>query len=617
MNQVTQTSGIRKKLFLGFGAMLLILVLSIGGVLLKVSTTSVLARQTINVDLPTYVAYQNMDVFIYDSLAVMNEYLLTKDQNLKHDLDQVWFNLEKYESQLDQYSRYWDAGFLSGWQNVKSMLSELKTLQYKALDVAGSNNPADVKKLSTDISSLLDKMLLILDGPKDAAGDRNGGMFDVNANNLEKGAQHIISDVSFIVFLEVFLLIAGIILVVCITLITTSMIVTPLRKAIDIARRIAGGERNIDIAVNSSDETGQLLDALSAMQTAIRKNEKKIKDSEDHARELFNRIAETAGIYSSHSSKVAAGDLTQRLQISEGDEMSGLGKDLNAMTESLSSITRQITNACHNMVSTLTEVKSAVDTQSAGASEQASSINQITASLEEIEKSSSQTIEKAKMLGEIAERTRVSGEIGLEAVEESVNGMKSVREKVQMIAQTILELSNQTQQVGEITAAVNALSQQSKMLALNASIEAAKAGEAGKGFAVVASEVKSLAEQSEKSTAQVQKILEDIRHATERAVMATEEGTKGVDHGTGLVEQTGEVVRNLSEVIHEATIASQQIEAAIRQEAIGIEQITAGMNEINQVTSASVAGVKQTTEAINNLSGIANTLKKQIDAYKI
>ncbi len=318
-----------------------------------------------------------------------------------------------------------------------------------------------------------------------------------------------------------------------------------------------------------------------------------------------------------HSARIASGDLRQHINIEMNDEIGQLGNDLNIMTDSLSNVTKLITQACHNMVSTLDQVKQAVDMQATGATEQASSINQITASLEEIEKSSSQTMEKAKDLGEIAEQTREKGQLGLEAVDQSILGMKSVREKVQLIAQTILDLSKQTQQVGEITAVVNALAQQSKMLALNASIEAAKAGESGKGFAVVAVEVRNLAEQSEQSTIQVQKILEDIKRATEKAVMVTEEGTKGVDHGTSLVEQTGEIVRSLSDVINDATIASQQIEAAVRQEGIGIEQITAGMNEINQVTSSFVSSVKQTTEAINNLSQIAKKLKEHVETYKI
>lgn len=329
------------------------------------------------------------------------------------------------------------------------------------------------------------------------------------------------------------------------------------------------------------------------------------------------RILRHVNIFRDFSSKVASGDLTQRVIIQTSDEIGQLGIDLNTMTESLAGITKQITQACHNMVATLDEVRHTVDVQSSGASEQASSINQITASLDEIEKSSAQTLDKAKSLGEAAVRTTERGQQGMESIEQSIHGMRTVRDKVQIIAQTILDLSNQTQQVGEITAVVNTLAQQSKMLALNASIEAAKAGEAGKGFAVVAAEVKNLAEQSEQSTAQVQKILEDIRHATEKAVMATEEGTKGVDHGTGLVEQTGEIFRNLSDVIHETTLASQQIEAAVRQESVGIEQITSGMNEINQVTASFVDSVKQTTEAIANLSEIAKNLKEHIDVYKL
>lgn len=290
---------------------------------------------------------------------------------------------------------------------------------------------------------------------------------------------------------------------------------------------------------------------------------------------------------------------------------------LQNMINSVVTITSQITDACNNMVVTIEEVKRAVEAQSAGASEQSASINQITSSLEEIEKSSVQTIDKAKMLGDVAERTHERGQVGLQSVEQSVSGMKDVRSKVQLIARTILDLSNQTKQVGEITAVVNTLAQQSKMLALNAAIEAAKAGEAGKGFAVVAAEVKNLAEQSEQSTTQVQKILEDIKAATERAVVATEEGTKRVDEGSYQVEQTGETVRGLNEVIHEANIASQQIEAAIRQEGIGIEQIAAGMNEINQVTGSFVDSVRQTTDAMAHLAVIAKTLKEQVDIYKL
>lgn len=317
-----------------------------------------------------------------------------------------------------------------------------------------------------------------------------------------------------------------------------------------------------------------------------------------------------------YTSKVASGDLTDRLHVTSQDEMGLLAHDLNQMTDSLVLIVKEIIEANNGMLATIEEARNVAATQSSSAIEHASSVNEITVSIKEIKKISTQTLEKAKTLASIAEKTREQGLQGLDAVDQSVQSMKNVREKVQTIAQTILELSNKTQQIGEITSVVNHLARQSKMLALNASIEAAKAGEAGKGFAVVATEVKNLAEQSEESTTQVQKILEDIRNATEKAVMVTEEGTKEVDAGTKLTEQAGEIMGNLTEVIHETTLASKQIEASVNQESTGIEQITAGMNEMNQVTSVFVKSAQQTTQSIEHLTQITNSLKKQINAFK-
>ena len=331
------------------------------------------------------------------------------------------------------------------------------------------------------------------------------------------------------------------------------------------------------------------------------------------ARKIVNPIRS----FSKLSSKIAAGDLTQRIRIDYTDEMGILGRDLNTMTEALAKITGNITESSQSMISILAEVKHASDMQFTGISEQASSINEITASLEEIDKSATQTMEKAKALGRSSEETSKKGRMGLEAVQQSIAGMKTIHDKVQTIAKTILELSNQTQQIGEITAVVNTLALQSKMLALNAAIEAAKAGDAGRGFAVVAAEVKNLAEQSEQSTIQVQKILEDIRHGTEKAVIVTEEGAKGVAEGTGVVEQMGSIMQSLTEAINETMLASQQIEVAVRQESLGIEQITVGMNEINQVTSSFVKAVNQTNLLINDLGDIAQRIKDNVDVYKV
>lgn len=611
--------GIRGRLLMGFFAITIILLCAVAATLVVITSSEKTADQVIHFDLPTYDNLLDLGGQIYLTQSAVRGFYITQDENFKSEFARSWANINRVVEEINVLQKdNTNIGSLPNWKIITVLLNELKEKQDRliAMSNTANKNVSTVQPFSDSVI-IENKIMAILDGVVNVNGVRTGGLFDLEKQKVKIGTENIIFDFHAIRWIEISLMIIIVISSLVISWVTAKVILTPINNAIEIARKIASGKRDSIISIKSNDETGKLLSALKVMQDAIKSNEVKIRESEEKTRNLLNNILNTANIFSTHSSRVASGDLTQFLEVKKEDVMTQLGDDLNKMTGSLSSITKQITDACHNMVVTMDEVKRSVDVQSSGASEQASSINQITASIEEIEKSSAQTMEKVKNLGESAERTREKGQQGLAAVEQSIDGMKIVRDKVQVIAQTILGLSEQTQQVGEITTVVNTLAQQLKMLALNASIEAAKAGEAGKGFAVVAAEVKNLAEQSEQSTVQVQKILEDIRHAAERAVIVTEEGTKGVDHGTSLVEQTGDIVRDLSTVIHETSIASQQIEASVRQESIGIEQITAGMNEINQVTSSFVESTKQTTEAITSLAGVAKNLKERVDFYKI
>ncbi len=287
------------------------------------------------------------------------------------------------------------------------------------------------------------------------------------------------------------------------------------------------------------------------------------------------------------------------------------------MTDRLSSMTKKITQASSDIVTMVGTVLTSANKQAKEISSQASAINQISASLEEIDNSSKKTMAKAQVLREVAQNTYEQGKLGAHSVEQSILGIRASEEKMKLIAQTILDLSNHMKQIGEITVVVNTLAQQSKMLALNASIEASKAGESGKGFAAVATEVRNLAEQSEQSTVQVQKILEDIRRSTEKAVIVTEEGANTLDSGIKLIEKAGDVIHALSKMINEASISSQHIEVSIRQEAVGIEQIVESMNEINRVTATFSTGIEEMMTFIHHLDDIVKHLKEDISLYKV
>jgi methyl-accepting chemotaxis protein len=408
----------------------------------------------------------------------------------------------------------------------------------------------------------------------------------------------------------VFTIVAGLALV--------RSIVTPLTSLGTIARKIGDGDISVEVTGHDrQDEIGALALAFRQMVEALRaQTEEMSRTSEEIARQS-DELQAMLGRALAFVETVSNGDLTGSVTLEGGEDLVRLGNALNEMNADLVRITKETTSASNATSSSTSELKAAVSSLSSGASQQAASVNETTTTLEEIKATSAQTLSKAQQFGDVAERTRREGEQGVEAVEEAIRGIESIRERMDSIAQTILALSEQTQQIGDITTVVSNIAQQSKMLALNASIEAAKAGEAGQGFSVVAAEVRDLAEQSQQSSAQVQQILQDIRHATDRAVMATEEGAKGVDTGVDLVSRSSEAIKQLSDAIREASLASQQIVAAVRQEAAGIDQVSTAMNEINKITAQFVTSTKQSEQATNDLIGIVTGLQKSVSAYKL
>ena len=254
------------------------------------------------------------------------------------------------------------------------------------------------------------------------------------------------------------------------------------------------------------------------------------------------------------------------------------------------------------------QVQKAINDQAASSSEQAASVAQTSTSLEEIRETSGHARDRAEALSNAAKRTLSEGEIGTAEMTESVAAVESIRDKVGVIAKNMITLSEQNRKVGEITASVNNLAQQSKMLAVNASIEAAKAGEAGKGFAVVAEEMGNLAEQSEEATQQVRGVLDEIQSATEKAVLATEEGTKQVDVGVTLIQSASTRINNLNQVIGDTATETARIVGSVKQQSGGIEQVSLAMGEISKVTSQFASTSRQIQEAMERLTGEVDEL---------
>jgi methyl-accepting chemotaxis protein len=195
--------------------------------------------------------------------------------------------------------------------------------------------------------------------------------------------------------------------------------------------------------------------------------------------------------------------------------------------------------------------------------------------------------------------------------------MKRIREQMGAIAASMLELNRQTQAIGEIIATVEALSQQSNLLAVNAAIEAAKAGESGRGFGVVASEIRHLAGQSREGTTQVREILGEIQKASTAAVLATEQGAKVVELGTRQSAEAGESIHQLFDSIARAAEAATQIAVSSQQQVLGMDQVAIAMQSVKHATAQNVDGARELEAAARRLSDLGERLTRLVDQFKV
>jgi methyl-accepting chemotaxis protein len=318
------------------------------------------------------------------------------------------------------------------------------------------------------------------------------------------------------------------------------------------------------------------------------------------------------------ANRIASGDLTVDLSADKRrDEVGLLIQSLSKMVDALREQIREILDGVNVLASSASEISTTVTQLASSAQETAVSVSEATTTMEELRQTARVSTEKANYVSESSQKAVKISDEGRKSTEETIGGMKLIKEQMESIAESIIRLSEQSQAIGDIITSVNDIADQSNLLSVNASIEATKAGEQGKGFTVVAQEVKTLAEQSKQATAQVRTILNDIQKATSGAVMSTEQGSKAVDSGVSQSNRTGESILALSNSVREAAQAAMQIAASSQQQMAGIDQVASAMESIKQATTQNVEGSKQLETLATNLNGLGQKLKQMTERYKV
>jgi X-X-X-Leu-X-X-Gly heptad repeat protein len=287
--------------------------------------------------------------------------------------------------------------------------------------------------------------------------------------------------------------------------------------------------------------------------------------------------------------RVAAGDLTSRVEVTGRDEAAELLGALRAMNEGLGGMVSQIRTGAESIAVGAGQVASGNQQLSSRTEEHASSLEETASTLEEFTTTVRQNAEHAREASALAGTASATAERGGEVVSRVVSTMQ--------------EVTDSSRRISDIIGVIDGISFQTNILALNAAVEAARAGEQGRGFAVVASEVRSLAQRSAASA-------KEIRGLIESSVSRVEAGARLVDQAGKTMDELVASVRKVAEIMNE-------IAAASHQQSSGIEQINRAITQMDTVVQMNASLVEEATAAATSMAGQANGLAQAVAQFRV
>ena len=291
--------------------------------------------------------------------------------------------------------------------------------------------------------------------------------------------------------------------------------------------------------------------------------------------------------------------------------------NIGGKTETISAVSSEVFLASEQMDEESTDLSSKANTVAAAAEEMNSSMHTVAAASEEASTNISMVADAAgQMQSNITSVTKNCDKARIIS--------NDAKQKVAVASEKVGYLGDAAKEIGNVTEAITDIAEQTNLLALNATIEAARAGEAGKGFAVVASEIKNLASQTAQATKSIREKIESIQNSTNETVTEVEKISQ-------VITDVDEIVREITTSVDEQSKTATEVATNIEQASLGISEVNENVSQISQVSSqiandiSQVDGVaSEMSDRVNNmtkgakdLDTLSTTLRKMISIFRV
>ena len=375
-----------------------------------------------------------------------------------------------------------------------------------------------------------------------------------NAEAHEKAGEMLIAAISLVA------------LIVCSLLaffMVRAMITKPLAEVVGGLKALTEGDTSVEVRVRSNDEVGQVARALEVFRA------KTIE-----ANELAAEVEKEKAARERRQQKVE--DLTKEFDLASGQRL-----------EAVASCSTELDGTARSMSGIAENSKSQVATAAAATEEASSNVQTVAAAAEELSKS----------IDEIARQVEQATSVAREAVDQA-----------QHTNTTVGELAQLANRIGEVVNLIQDIAEQTNLLALNATIEAARAGEAGKGFAVVASEVKALANQTAKATEEIGEQVTAIQEASGGAAQAIQAIGR-------VINKVEEVNAGIASAVEEQRAATGEIARNVQEAAQGTQEVSRSMSEVSGAATETEGAAAEVLEAVKEVSQQSDALRDQVEKF--
>ncbi|RAU17591.1 methyl-accepting chemotaxis protein [Nitrincola tibetensis] len=314
--------------------------------------------------------------------------------------------------------------------------------------------------------------------------------------------------------------------------------------------------------------------------------------------------------------RVAAGDLTAKIQLKAGDNTSLLAA-FASMVITLRSIMSEITQAALHVTAAAEELSSSSAQTNAQVQLQQSEMTQVATAMNEMAATVSDVAKNATAAASAANASRNEADKGMKIVSDVVSAINTLASNIEQASQSMAGLVKDSEQIGSVLEVIQSIAEQTNLLALNAAIEAARAGDQGRGFAVVADEVRSLASRTQSSTEDIHKRIGQLQHSSGSAATLMQASKHQGEQTVVQANQAGEALQAITAAVMTIDSMNAQIATAAEQQSSVAEEINQNINNVSQSIEETASAASQVTAASQELASLSAQLQQSVQQFKL